>query len=120
MNDIIEDLEKSVNDVINSFDTKLRGLKRRNSLMVLAERMNRYEKMCLKLASVNLSTSDFETGEEVQSIRTKEKGTVSHTNDDLVFIKFDDSPSSAYLDGENAKACYPTDLIKLKDLLYNV
>lgn len=116
----IEKLEESINHVINVLNTELIGSKRRNRLMFLAQKFSRYEMLCLKLASEKLSTSKFKAGEKVQSIRTKEKGIVSHTNDDLVFVKFDNSPSSKYLDGANARACYPTTLVKLEDLLYNV
>lgn len=115
MSNKIEDLEKAVKEVIDDFDDKPIGLKRSNSLTVLAQKFGAYEKLCLKLADKGESISSFKPGTRVTFIETREKGTVSSVRKKLVFVKFDHLIPDTGMDDMIAQACYPNQLLKLKE-----
>lgn len=109
----LEKLQEAANTVIKAFDTELTGLKRSNSLTVLAEDFNRYEAICLELVNKGISTASFTPGMKVVFIKTKEKGVVSSINDRFVFVKFDHLIPDTGLDDMIGQACSPEHLIIL-------
>lgn len=101
---VIECLEESIMNVIDAFNTIADDLKRRNSLTVLAQKFNGYERMCLELANQGIP-STLEAGTRVIFIETKEKGTVSSVNENFVFVKFDHLIPDTGIDDATAQAC---------------
>ncbi|MCK4668250.1 hypothetical protein KAU33_15975 [Candidatus Dependentiae bacterium] len=114
MTNKVEDLEKAAKDVIDDFDGKPLGLKRSNSLTVLAQKFSAYEKLCLELADKSESLLSFEPGTRVTFIETQENGTVSSINEHFVFVKFDRSISNFGIENTTAQACSPDQLSKIK------
>ena len=110
---VIECLEESVMRVIDAFNTIPNKLKRRNSLTVLAQKFNGYEKLCLELANQGIS-STIEPGTRVIFIETKEKGTVSSVNENFVFVKFDHLIPDTGIDDVTGQACSRDQLMLLE------
>ena len=110
---VIERLEESVMAVIDAFNTIPEDLKRRNSLTVLAQKFNSYERSCLELANQGIS-STLEAGTRVIFIETKERGTVSSVNESFVFVKFDHLIPDTGIDDATAQACSRDQLMILE------
>ena len=111
----IENLEKAAKGVIEDFDKKPMTLKRKNSLKSLARKFSTYEKLCLELADKSISISLFKPGTRVTFIETREKGTVSSVREKLVFVKFDHLIPDTGMDDMIAQACYPNQLLILRE-----
>jgi len=114
MTNKIEDLEKAAKHVIDDFDGKPLGLKRSNSLTVLAQKFNAYEKLCLELVDKSESPLSFEPGTRVTFIETQENGIVSSINEHFVFVKFDQSISDSGIKSTTSQGCSPKDLLKME------
>jgi len=108
-----EHLEESVADVIDVFNEISSDLKRRNSLTVLAQKFNGYERLCLQLANKGIS-EQLEPGTRVIFIETKEKGTVSSINESFVFVKFDRLIPDTGIDDTTGQACSRDQLMILE------
>ena len=108
-----EKLEESVADVIDVFNEISDDLKRRNSLTVLAQKFNGYERLCLELANKGVS-STLEPGTRVVFIETKEEGTVSSVNENFVFVKFDHLIPDTGIDDVTGQACSREQLMILE------
>jgi len=109
----IEVLEESAMNTIDAINAISDELKRRNSLTLLAQKFNGYERLCLELANQGASSS-LEPGTRVIFIKTKEKGTVSSENEKFVFVKFDHLIPDTGINDASAQACSRDQLMILE------